>query len=73
MRAGNFDMDSNNSNLRSYGLDNLVTWYGHIPQYLASFVFHHTILLVIIPFLTSAQVTLTAERPVDQLLNLIVM
>ena len=37
MRAGNFDMDSNNSNLRSYGLDNMVTWYGHIPQYLASF------------------------------------
>ena len=31
MRAGNFAMDSNNSNLRSSGLDNMVSWYGHIP------------------------------------------
>ena len=31
MRAGNFAMNSNNGNLWSSGLDNMVSWYGHIP------------------------------------------
>ena len=49
---------------QSSSVDNEVTLYDHIPQYLTSFILHYTIWLVIIPFLTSAQVTLTAERPV---------
>ena len=50
----------------------MVTLYDHIPRYLTSFVFHHTKWLVIIPFLTSAQVMLTAGRPVDQPGNIVV-
>ena len=45
---------------------------GLVPQYLTSFVFYHTIRLMIIPFLTSAQVTLTTELPVDQPGNMVV-
>ena len=62
----------NNNDVRSCGLGNMVSPYGHIPQYLTFFVFHHNIRLVIIPFLTSAQVMLTGERPVDQPGNIVV-
>ena len=49
-----------------------VSGTGLVPQYLTSFVFYHTIRLMIIPFLTSAQVTLTTELPVDQPGNMVV-
>ena len=42
------------NNVRLSGLNNTVTLYSHIQQYVTSLVFHHTILFFIIPFLTFA-------------------
>ena len=56
----------NNDNVRSSGLDNMVTLAGHIPQDLTFFVFHYPFRLMFIPFLTCAHVILTTEFPVDQ-------
>ena len=38
----------NDNNVRSSGFDNMVTLYGHIPQYHTPFVFHHIIVIVIV-------------------------
>ena len=55
-----------NNNIRSSGLNNMVTLDGHVPQYLPSFIFLYLILLVFIPLLISVQAILTAELPIGQ-------
>ena len=55
-----------NNNIRSSGLNNVVTLDGHVPQYLTSFIVLYLIRLVFTPLLISVQAILTAELPIGQ-------